>query len=259
MNTISVRRRHLRAIKSVHVINRRAHRRMLDITFTDRDFRAIDTQQDDPMVITIDLANCEIRKTLVDQGSSVNVLYWRTFKKMGLDESEIIPLDKQIIGFSGERVDTKGYIDLHTRFGEIGRGQKTIYVRYVAVHVNKFYNALLGRPSLNKLGVIVSTLHLAMKFPADQGGVATVYADQRMVRECYVASLKLTPTETTVKRDVNQRMVALTDLDPRVNDDTRMKPSNDVTEWQLAGDGQNTRLGGSMTVEEVEKIIVVDE
>jgi len=66
---------------------------MPDITFTDRDFQAIDTQQDDPMVITIDLANCEVRKTLVDQGSFVDVLYWRMFRKMGLEESEIIPLD----------------------------------------------------------------------------------------------------------------------------------------------------------------------
>jgi len=48
-----------------------------------------------------------------------------------------------------------------------------------------------------------------------------------------------------VKRNFNQRMVALTDFDLRVNDDTRMKPSNDITEWQLAGDGQNTRLGGA--------------
>ena len=70
------------------------------------------------MVITINLANCEIRKTLVDHGSSVDILYWRTFKNMGLDESEIIPLDKHIVGFSGERVDTKGYIDLYTKFDE---------------------------------------------------------------------------------------------------------------------------------------------
>jgi len=190
----SARRRHLRAIKSLHMISRRARRIMPDIIFTDRDFRAIDTQQDDPMVITIDLANCEIRKTLVDQGNSVDVLYWRTFKKMELDESEIVPLDKQIIGFSGERVDTKGYIDLHTRFGEIGQGQKTISVRYVVVDVNTSYNALLGRPSLNKPSVIVSTPHLAMKFPVNRGGVATVNADQRTTRECYVASLRLTLT-----------------------------------------------------------------
>jgi len=74
------------------------------------------------MVITIDLANCEVRKTLVDQDSSVDVLYWRTFKKMRLEESKIIPLDEQIVGFSGKRVDTKGCIDLNTRFGEPGRG-----------------------------------------------------------------------------------------------------------------------------------------
>jgi len=97
------------------MISRRARRSMLDIIFTDRDFRVIDTQQDDPMVITIDLANCEIRKTLVDQGNLVDVLYWRTFKKIGLKESKIIPLDEQIVGFLGEQVDTKGYIDLHTR------------------------------------------------------------------------------------------------------------------------------------------------
>jgi len=49
-------------------------------------------------------------------------------------------------------------------------------------------------------------------------------------------------------------MVALTDLDPRINDEVRIKPSNDVIEWQLAGEGQNTWLRGIMTKEEVEKI-----
>jgi len=103
----------------------------------------------------------------MDQGSSVDILYWRNLEKMRLDKSEIIPLDEQIVGFSGERVYTKGYIDLHTRFGEPGRGQKTISVRYIVMDVNTSYKALLGQPSLNKLGAIVSTPHLVMKFPSD--------------------------------------------------------------------------------------------
>jgi len=131
------------------------------------------------MVITIDLTNCGVRNTLVDQGSSVDVLYWRTFKKMGLEESEIIPLDEQIVGFSGKRVDVKGYIDLHTRFGEPGRGRRTIFVKYIVVDVNTSYNALLGQPSLNKLGAIVSKPHLTMKFSSDRGSMATIYADQK--------------------------------------------------------------------------------
>jgi len=129
------------------------------------------------MVIAIELANCEIRKTLVDQGNSVEVLYWKTLKSMGLDEEDIIPLDEQKVGFSGERVDTRGYMDLHTKFDRADREHKTILVRYLIVEVNTSYNALLGRPSLNKLGAIVSTPNVVTKFPSKQGGVVT--ADQK--------------------------------------------------------------------------------
>jgi len=233
----SARKRHLRIVKSVHVLDSRPRRTMPDIVFTDRDFRNIDTRQDDPMVIAIEVANCEIRKTLVDQGSSVDVLYWKTFKKMSLNEDAIIPLEEQIVGFSGERVDTKGYIDLRTKFGNTDRGHRMILVRYLIVDVNTSYNVLLGRPSLNKLGAIVSTPHLAMKFPTERGDVATVYADQRTTRECYVASLRLSPTITSTKRDVGQRMVAMTDLDPRMNDEIRMEPRDTVEEWQLGAEG----------------------
>jgi len=144
----------------------------------------------------------------------VDVLYWKTFKRMSLDEDAIIALDEQIVGFSGERVNTKGYVDLHTKFDGTDRGHRTILVRYLIVDVNTSYNALLGRPSLNKLGAIVSTPHLAMKFPSERRGVVTVYADQCTARECYVASLRLTPTPTSVKRDVTQRMIAMANLDP---------------------------------------------
>jgi len=39
---------------------------MLSITFTDEDFRGINTDHDNPMVITIEVANYTTMKTLVD-------------------------------------------------------------------------------------------------------------------------------------------------------------------------------------------------
>jgi len=54
------------------------------------------------------------------QEISVDVLYWSTFKKLGLSDSEIQPYEDQIVGFSGERVNTKGYVDLYTKFGNMG-------------------------------------------------------------------------------------------------------------------------------------------
>jgi len=62
---------------------------------------------------------------------------------MGLDEDAIISLDEQILSFSGERVDTRGYVDLHTKFGRTDRGHKTILVRYLIVDVYLSHNVYL--------------------------------------------------------------------------------------------------------------------
>ena len=46
------------------------------IMFTDRDFKGINTvSQDDPMVISITIANFMVSRVLIDQGSSTNILY----------------------------------------------------------------------------------------------------------------------------------------------------------------------------------------
>ncbi|XP_020203550.1 uncharacterized protein LOC109789096 [Cajanus cajan] len=62
----SARKRHLRAITSVNAIGRASPIRMPPITFTDRDFQGIDPIQDDPMVISVEINNCIVKKTLVD-------------------------------------------------------------------------------------------------------------------------------------------------------------------------------------------------
>lgn len=98
--------------------------------------------------------------------------------------------NEQIVGFAGERVDTKGYVDLKTSLGT-DRNAKEIKVRFLLVDADTSYNVLLGRPCLNAFGAIVSTPHLALKYPSDEGVVQTVGADQKMARECYVAGLRV--------------------------------------------------------------------
>lgn len=138
------------------------------------------------MVITTEIARYEISKVLIDQGSSVNILYWRTFQQMDLSEDLVVPFHEQIVGFVGERVDTRGYIDLCTYLGtgQIGDERR---VCYLLVEANTSYNVLLGRPCLNAFRAIVSIPHLTLKYPSDAG------ADQKTVRECYATGLKLYP------------------------------------------------------------------
>jgi len=67
---------------------------MPPITFTNEDFKGMDCrQQDDPMVISVDIDRFTIRKTLVDQGSSVDILYWKTFKATRIADTEMMSYD----------------------------------------------------------------------------------------------------------------------------------------------------------------------
>ena len=66
---------------------------------------------------------------------------------------------------------------------------------------------MLERPSSNKLGAIVSRLHLTMKFPTGLKEVAIVYVDQCTTREFYLASLKIEPMlKSRYKGSVDKRM-----------------------------------------------------
>jgi len=52
------------------------------------------------MVITIEIAEYAVMKTLVNQGSSMDILLWDTFRKLHLKEEDMVPFREQIIFFS---------------------------------------------------------------------------------------------------------------------------------------------------------------
>jgi len=85
----SGRKQHWRSIKTInHIFKKRTLPPML---FTDEDFQEIDPDHDDPMVIIVEIAEYAVMKTLVDQGSSVDILFWDTFKRLHLSEEDIVP------------------------------------------------------------------------------------------------------------------------------------------------------------------------
>jgi len=55
----------------------------------------------------------------------------------------MVPYDEPKYGFSGEKVSTCGYIDLHTVFRNSTQ-TKTIPIRFLVVDAPMSYNVLLG-------------------------------------------------------------------------------------------------------------------
>jgi hypothetical protein len=61
------------------------------ITFTEEDFRLKSAIHNDAMVIEVNIAGWIIRKVLVDNGSSADILFLKTFKKMNLSQHMLDP------------------------------------------------------------------------------------------------------------------------------------------------------------------------
>ena len=119
--------------------------------------------------------NYIVRKLLVDQGSSVDIFYTSTLQKMQILKSSLTPYHGDLVRFSGKRVNVLGVVELRTTLGTESN-IKTIGVRYLVIDSRAPYHMILGRPSLNTLGVVVSTLHLTLKFLISPTEVGVVHA-----------------------------------------------------------------------------------
>ncbi|VFQ86175.1 unnamed protein product [Cuscuta campestris] len=147
---------------------RRKHTRREPIVFTDRDLPPTGEDHNDPLVITMDINGVDVARVLVDTDSSVNILYLETFQKLRLCRTQLEPLKTPLSGFTGDTVEAEGSIVLPI---ELGSGEKTVWkkMRLIVVDIKCVHNAILGRPGINKVGVVISMSHLCMKFHTPGG------------------------------------------------------------------------------------------
>ncbi|KAI3448580.1 hypothetical protein Pfo_005245 [Paulownia fortunei] len=133
----------------------------------------------DALVITATVANFDVARIMVDTGSSVDVLFYEAYKKMNLDIT-LQPVDTALFGFGGGVVDPMGQVILPISLGTEPM-RKTRMVKFLVVDSFSAYNIILGRPSLNTFQAVVSTFHMKLKFPVDEG-IGEVEGDQCSAR-----------------------------------------------------------------------------
>lgn len=85
----------------------------------------------DPLAVTIPARKMEkdkdakaseewaIEGTLIDTGSSADILFYRTFKNMGYDDADLKPSAYNIHGFNKEITNPKGEVTIKMPLGEI--------------------------------------------------------------------------------------------------------------------------------------------
>ncbi|WJX84068.1 hypothetical protein P8452_66678 [Trifolium repens] len=206
-----------------------------DLSFTKEDKRKVMAHDDDPLVIQVQILNCDVKRVLIDSGSSADIMYWEAFKAVQLSNEHLLPYNGTLVGFAGEQVEVMGCTTLLTTFGEKDQA-KTIKVRYLVVKTPfTSYNIIIGRPSFNTLEAAMSTLYLSIKYPLEDGRVGTIKGDQTLARRCYESN-----------------------LDPREEfQDRRVSLIEELEKVQIGeATHQTTNIDTSLQPEEREKILV---
>ncbi|XP_068504456.1 uncharacterized protein [Phaseolus vulgaris] len=156
----SQRKKYARSVMSIEAFE--DHSPDVDITFTKEDLRDVVPHDNDYIVISLVMTGRMVHRVLVDQGSSANVMFWLTFEKLQLSLDQLRPYGGCLYGFAGDQVEVRGYIELRTTFTD-GVASRTERIRYLVVNAPSAYNILLGRPTLNMIGVVPSTRHMKVK------------------------------------------------------------------------------------------------
>ncbi|KAK3038717.1 hypothetical protein RJ639_028324 [Escallonia herrerae] len=172
------------------------------ITFSDEDSKDIKTPHDDPLVITIKAGKFDVKRVLIDNGSSAEIFFYDAFKKMNIPTDHLRKMDTPLYGFSNHPVAAEGIITLPVAIGTPS-AQANFMLDFVVVKVPSAYNAILGRPALNQLQAVVSTYHLKMKFPTEHG-IGEVKGGQTTAHQHYVTLCRSKNKEALIIKDLRE-------------------------------------------------------
>lgn len=134
------------------------------ISYLENDRPLMSNPYNDAVVITALIVNYQVRSFLIDTGSSVNIIFKLVFCKFGMTNLKLFHIGGLLYGFLGSRREIEGLITQPITWGD-GNKQFTAMTDFIIVDVVTTYNAIFERPLLNTFWVVVSTYHVAIKFP----------------------------------------------------------------------------------------------
>ncbi|GJV25024.1 reverse transcriptase domain-containing protein [Tanacetum coccineum] len=107
-------------------------------------------------------------------GSSCEIIYEHCFKKLNpAIKATRVDLKTPLVGFSRECSWSVGEVLLEIKIGDAPLS-RTETLNFIIVRSDSSHNMLLGRTAMQRMGIVVSTIHGAIKFHTEKG-IGTVF------------------------------------------------------------------------------------
>uniref|UniRef100_A0A2N9HY76 Uncharacterized protein n=1 Tax=Fagus sylvatica TaxID=28930 RepID=A0A2N9HY76_FAGSY len=149
-----------------------------EIVFNNQDLEGVQLPHSDALVITLRIGEFDVKRVLIDPGSSVEIMYESLFRGLGLGKKDLSRTEGPLSGFSGETVIPSGKVTINVRAGTVSSPTE-----FFVLNTFSPYNAILGRPWLHRMGVVPSTLHQRLRFLTPQG-IMEIMGDQLAAKQC---------------------------------------------------------------------------
>ena len=127
--------------------------RLLVIGFSDEDKIGTIQPHDDALMITLRIGGYNVKRVMVDQGSTAEIMYPDLYNGLSLRAEDLTPYSSPLVSFEGKVIIPKGQIRLSMQ-----TGSKTVEVDFIIVDAYSPYTAIIARPWLHTLGAVSSIL-----------------------------------------------------------------------------------------------------
>ncbi|XP_059663881.1 uncharacterized protein LOC132309606 [Cornus florida] len=133
-----------RRIGSVRVLHQQ--NTSTSIKFDKMDLLRVQIPHEDPLVVSLTIAECLVRRVLIDPGSNANVMPRVTFDRLEIEPEKLKPAGNPLLGFDGKRVEPIGIVEL-----TIQAAERVLTESFVVVEIHPSYNLLMGRGWIHRI------------------------------------------------------------------------------------------------------------
>ncbi|XP_059650257.1 uncharacterized protein LOC132296026 [Cornus florida] len=161
-----------RRIGSVHVLHQQ--NALAQIKFDITDLLRVQVPHENPLVVSLIVAECLVRRVLIDPGSSVNVMPRITFDRLEIEPEKLKATGNPLLGFNEKQVEPIGMVEL-----TVQAAKRILTESFVVVEIHPSYNLLMGRGWIHRVQGVPSTLHQVMRCLGPNGTkVIDIHGDQ---------------------------------------------------------------------------------
>nr|CAN80571.1 hypothetical protein VITISV_004508 [Vitis vinifera] len=133
----------------------------------------------DALILSLEIGDFDVRRILVDPGSSTNLVQASVVGHMGHSLTGLKNPGRILSGFNGSSTTSLGDIILPVQAGPV-----TLNVQFSVVQELSPFNIILGRTWLHYMKAIPSTYHQMVSFLTNEGQI-DLYGSQLAARQCY--------------------------------------------------------------------------